>query len=72
MGTRTYNSKAEFERLNPYVIVNFSEYEPASIIANCSCKKSAENELLKIGGGEVMTRKKAEGKIKDWNDKRNF
>lgn len=72
MKTRFYSSKEEFERLNPYVIVNFSEYEPASIIENCTSKKTAENKQLEIGGGEVMTRKRAEKEIRDWNEKRGW
>lgn len=69
-----YNSKEEAERLNPYIIVSFPVYQgepcgPAQIYESCSCKRTADNLRDRSGGGEVMTRKQAEKKIKEWNKK---
>lgn len=66
---KMYESKEQAERLTPYVVVNFSEYEPAHIMENCSNKKVAENAKDKIGGGVIMTRKQSKNAIKEWNDK---
>jgi len=71
MKTRTmYNSREEFERLNPYVCVETPNYQgkkcaPAQIVESYTSKKVAEN---KSQGGQIMTRKQAEKYIKRWNE----
>lgn len=67
-----YSSKEEAERLNPYVVVFFNEHEPAAVFSSHSCKKVAENYIMRVGGGTVLTRKQAEKEIKEWNEKRGW
>ena len=65
--THQFNSKKEFERKHPYVIVTFSEFENqqpfATIVKSFTNKKTAENWIEREGQYhnsdlEVMTRKK--------------
>lgn len=65
-----YNSKEEFERLNPYVIAEAPSYNGekcghASIAESFTSKKVAENNCR---GGLIMTRKQAEKFIEKWNN----
>lgn len=71
MKQRMFASKEIFENKYPYVVVNFSDFEPASIIKDFSSKKQADNFISKNGCGEAMTRKRANPKITEFNKKYN-
>jgi len=69
---KMYSSKEEAERLNPYVVVNFSEYQPASIVKNCSCKRTANNYVKSQPFAnclQILTRKQATKQIAEFNKK---
>lgn len=58
-----YSSKEEFERKNPYVLVNFETVDSrsiATIVKSFTNKKTAMRYLENFGNGkqEIMTRKK--------------
>lgn len=57
-----YSSREEYERRNPYVLVNFEEVDCrmiVSIVKSFTNKKTAFRYLEKFGNGkqEIMTRK---------------
>jgi hypothetical protein len=66
---RMFNSPEEFERLYPYASVLFSQYYPGAVIDEYfSSKKNAERKAH----GEIMTRRQATIRIKEWNEKHGF
>jgi hypothetical protein len=73
MKTRSYFSQEEFEKKNPYVIVEAPHYDGrkcafAQITGGYTNKKTAEKVVEETGGGRVMTRKQAIKFVQQWNE----
>ena len=70
MKTRQYyESREQFEKLNPYVEIEAPRYDGkkcgfAQIISNFTSKKQADAKAY----GLVMTRKQAEKFVRQWNE----
>jgi len=63
---KMYESKEQFEKLHPYLVVNLDGRNGIEIVKDCSCKRTADNYVRNyphIFTLSVMTRKQYEKEI---------